>query len=1094
MRWVKLLLLTLLLPATTALAQTGKIAGVITEAATGNPIPGANVVIEGTTIGSITDIDGYYVILNVRPGTYNVRASFIGFRSELRQEVRVNVDLTTEIDFSLQEENVELGELVVAAERPVVQRDVSASVANITAEEIENLPVTDIDKVVGLQAGFERGLTIRGEGGDQVQFMVDGMSMASGRNNTPFTGVSYTAVQEVAVQTGGFNAEYGNVRSGLINVITKEPEGNRFSVDAIVRYSGASPKNIAGVDVDGNEVEGPWAMNTFLLRPMYSELPEDQQVVMNGVSEANGWDEWQQASYRSWTGWNAIAEAYNSSNGTNFSGADIQNVFREHFLRKDLQVDAPEYELDATLGGPVPGLHQLLGDLRFLVSYRQTETAYGMGGNAREAFTERIGQGKLISNFAPGMKLVINGLYAVQQGLNRSEQGDPNLTTGELPTYPWDGGTSSVFTQIGNTNSDRALGEYYSDMPWQLMDIDRFMVGAQFTHTLNSRTFYEVQLQSITTDYYTRAIDHRRSLDELNFSYLGGTLVVDEAPFGYTQKDGTDPFAAGMIVGGHWGSGYDNSSVQRFSGRFDITSQLNRYSLVKAGVEYIYSDYNTDYGEDDPEHPHNGDPKWKWNRQPQQAAAYIQDKLEFRGMIANIGLRLDYFHAGGDWYVYDEYDRAFSASFGVDALDETLSQEPTERQVALSPRLGVSFPVTDNSKLYFNYGHFRQMLNPQSLFNIQQDFTGAVRGIGNPNHPMPRTVAYELGFEQNLFDQYLLRVAGYYRDLRDQPRGVTFISLDDLVNYNVPQPWNYSDVRGLEFTLSRNRGEWIRGFVNYTYSVRKAGNFGFSQFDENTTAQRNFVLSTTEHYASKPIPEPYARFNVEVRLPDDIGPAVGETHLLGDWRINFLGEWRKGLAMTWNGQSLGNATGGSNDRDLQGNVRWKDYYMLDMRLSKNFGTRFGDAQFFVDFNNVLNIRHMYIAGGRLWENGNNDQLNYMRSLHLPDDTFPEDINPGYAYVRGNDRPGDFRKPGVAFVPIVAGPLPETGHERALYYVPDESGTSGSYFEWNGNSFVQANQGRVDQVLDDKAYIDMPNHTHSTFLNPRNIFFGLRLSF
>src|SRR5690606_30478907 len=100
------------------------------------------------------------------------------------------------------------------------------------------------------------------------------MSMASGRNNTPFTGVSYTAVQEVAVQTGGFNAEYGNVRSGLINVITKEPEGNRFSVDAIVRYSGASPKNIAGVDVDGNEVEGPWAMNTFLLRPMYSELPE----------------------------------------------------------------------------------------------------------------------------------------------------------------------------------------------------------------------------------------------------------------------------------------------------------------------------------------------------------------------------------------------------------------------------------------------------------------------------------------------------------------------------------------------------------------------------------------------------------------------------------------------------------------------------------------------------------------------------------------------------------------------------------------------------------------------------------------------------
>ncbi len=1094
MRWVKLLLLTLLLPATTALAQTGKIAGVITEAATGNPIPGANVVIEGTTVGSVTDIDGYYVILNVRPGTYNLTASFIGFRSEVRQGIRVNVDLTTEIDFALQEENVELGSLVVTAERPIVQRDVSASVANITAEEIQNLPVTDIDKVVGLQAGFERGLTIRGEGGDQVQFMVDGLSMASGRNNTPFTGVSYTSVQEVQVQTGGFNAEYGNVRSGLINVITKEPAGNRYSVDAIVRYSGASAKNMPGGNVDGQEVDGPWAMNTFNLRPMFSDLPEDQNVVMNGASDANGWDAWQQASHRPWGGWNALADAYNSDNGTNFSGADIQNAFRDHYLRKDLEVDVPDYEIDASVGGPVPGLHQLLGDLRFLASYRTTQTAYGMGGNARESFDESVGQLKLISNFAPGMKLTVNGLIGNQAGLNRSESGQPNLTTGELPTYPWDGGTSSVFTQVGNTAPDRALGELYSNLPFQLMDIDRAMVGAQFTHTLNNKTFYEVQLQSISTEYDTRAIGDRASIDDLSFSYLNGTLVVDEAPFGYSQKDGSDAFAAGFITGGHWGSGFDRSTVQRFSGRFDITSQINRYSLVKAGVEYIYSDYDTDFGEDDPEHPHNGDPKWNWERQPQQAAAYIQDKLEFRGMIANIGLRLDYFHAGGDWYVYDEYERAFSASFGLDQIDETLQQEPTDRQVTLSPRLGVSFPVTDNSKLYFNYGHFRQMLNPQSLFNLQEDFTGAVRAIGNPNHPLPRTVAYELGFEQNLFNQYHLRVAGYYRDLRDQPRNVTFISLDDLVNYQVAQPWNYSDVRGFELTLTRNRGEWIRGFVNYTYSVRKAGNFGFSQFDENTTAQRNFVSSTTEHYASKPIPEPYARFNLEVLLPDDIGPEVGGTHLLGDWRINFLGEWRKGIAMTWNGQSLANATGGASDRDLQGNVRWKDYYMLDMRFSKNFGTRLGDAQFFVDFTNVFNIRHMYIAGGQLWSDGNNDQLNYMRSLHLPSDTFPEDIAAGYQWVHGDDKPGDFRKPDVAFTPIVVGALPETGADRPLYYVPNEDGTSGSYFEWNGSSFVQADQGRVDQVLDDKAYIDMPNHTYSTFLNPRNVFFGLRLSF
>ena len=198
MRNVRLLFtLALLLTATAAQAQTGKIAGVVTDEATGDPLPGVNVVIDGTTQGATTNVDGYYAILNVRPGEYDVRASFIGFTPAVRQGVRVNVDLTTTVDFALQEETVGLDEIVVRAERPVVQRDVSASVANIDAEQIENLPVADVEKVIGLQAGFERGLTIRGSGGSQVQFQVDGYSTQGGLTNDPFTGISYTAVDEV---------------------------------------------------------------------------------------------------------------------------------------------------------------------------------------------------------------------------------------------------------------------------------------------------------------------------------------------------------------------------------------------------------------------------------------------------------------------------------------------------------------------------------------------------------------------------------------------------------------------------------------------------------------------------------------------------------------------------------------------------------------------------------------------------------------------------------------------------------------------------------------------------------------------------------
>jgi outer membrane receptor protein involved in Fe transport len=1086
MRWAKLLLpLVLLLPATAALAQTGKIAGLITDAETGESLPGVNVALVGITQGAVTDVDGYFTIINVRPGTYDVRASFIGYTPVTTQEVQVYIDLTTEVNFNLQVESVGLDEVVVAATRPVVQRDISASVANISAEEIENLPVTDIEKVIGLQAGFERGLTVRGFGGDQISFNVDGMSTASGRNNNPYTGVSYTSVQEVQVQSGGFNAEYGNVRSGLINVITKDPDANRYTVDAIVRYSPAHQTAFPGYDVDGNEVDMLNSEKTFDLRPLF-----DPEVAMDGVG---AWPAWKQDSYRTWTGWNSIADTYNTNNGTNFTGAQIQQVFKDHYLRRDPEVTDPNYEVDATIGGPVPGVSKMLGDLRFLASYRQTQKAFAFAGNERDAFTENNIQGKLITNPAPGMRLVIQALSGKQKGLNRSENGQDQLVTGDLVSFPWDGGSQSMYTLTGGTDQGRNLGELFNDFAFELMDVDRTMLGAQFTHTLSANTFYEVQLQSTTTTNSERVTTNVRDENDLSFSYLGGQINLDSAPLGYTYKDRQDIFGVGMITAGHWGSGFDNTVVKRFQGKFDITSQLNRFSLAKAGVEYIYSDYDVDYGESDPEHPHNGDPKWRWHRKPQQAAAYVQDKLEFKGMVANIGLRLDYFHAGGDWYVYDQFDRAFTAQFGVDEIDAILPQEPTDHLLALSPRLGVSFPVTDDSKLYFNYGHFRNMLNPSSLFNVQEDFTGAVRNIGNPNHPMPRTVAYELGFEQNLFDQYLLRLAGYYRDLSNQPRNVTFISLDDLVNYGVARPWNYGDVRGFEMTITRNRGRWVRGFINYTYSVRKTGNFGFSQFDQNRTAQRSFVDNTTEHYTSKPIPEPFARFNIEVLIPKDLGPEVGGSHILGDWRINFLGEWRLGQAQTWNGQSLGGATGGTGgagNRELQGNVRWKDYYGLDMRLSKNFETSVGSAQFFVDFTNVLNLRYLYSSGNRVFQNGNSDQQKYMQSLHLPEDTFPEDFGTPYTLIPGDDQLGDYRKKGVAFVPIIAGALPEAGLDRPLYYVPDE----GQYYQWNGSAFTPADGGYVSQVLDDKAYIDMPNQTWSTFLNPRNVSFGLRLNF
>src|SRR5690606_4330530 len=124
-----------------------------------------------------------------------------------------------------------------------------------------------------------------------------------------------------------------------------------------------------------------------------------------------------------------------------------------------------------------------------------------------------------------------------------------------------------------------------------------------------------------------------------------------------------------------------------------------------------------------------------------------------------------------------------------------LPEAPTKaakRQFTLSPRLGVSFPVTEVSKFYFNYGHFRQMPDPYRLFEIRYGaYTTQIQRIGDPNMPLPKTVAYELGFEQSLADLFLVRLAGFYRDLSRDGRDVTYVSVDELVNYTRQEPLGY---------------------------------------------------------------------------------------------------------------------------------------------------------------------------------------------------------------------------------------------------------------------------------------------------------------
>ena len=139
---------------------TGKIEGVVTDEETGDPLIGVNVVLVNTLLGTTTDPDGYYLILNIPAGTYEVEYSYLGYTTKRLTDVVVSPDQSARMNVKLQVEAIQ-GEVVeVVAEKPIIQRDQTGNVIELGAEQIKRKPVTTFVGIIQNQAG-----AIQTEGG-----------------------------------------------------------------------------------------------------------------------------------------------------------------------------------------------------------------------------------------------------------------------------------------------------------------------------------------------------------------------------------------------------------------------------------------------------------------------------------------------------------------------------------------------------------------------------------------------------------------------------------------------------------------------------------------------------------------------------------------------------------------------------------------------------------------------------------------------------------------------------------------------------------------------------------------------------------------
>lgn len=225
----KVLIYLILLFASGWAGQTGKIVGRISDATTGDALPGANIVIEGSAMGAASDMDGDFILLNIPPGTYTLVGSMLSYQEVRVTNVKVSVDQTTRVDFKLNPTSLELGETItVEAERPLIQKDMTATSSSVSADEIHSMPVENVNDILSLQAGVvvdNRGdFHIRGGRSSEIAYLIDGVSVTNPYNGKAAVNIDQGAIQELKVISGTFNAEYGQVMSGIVEVITKDPE------------------------------------------------------------------------------------------------------------------------------------------------------------------------------------------------------------------------------------------------------------------------------------------------------------------------------------------------------------------------------------------------------------------------------------------------------------------------------------------------------------------------------------------------------------------------------------------------------------------------------------------------------------------------------------------------------------------------------------------------------------------------------------------------------------------------------------------------------------------------------------------------------
>jgi hypothetical protein len=986
-----------------ASGTTGKISGTVIDKSNNEPIPSAIVIIVGqwnrgqenkaqSNLGASTNVDGEYFILNIPPGEYTVEARIIGYHTAIKQRVVVNIDRTTQLNFALSSDAVALQEIVVVADNERIRKDVAYSSKGISVEEISAVPQAKFKDLLTNEVGIEQdayGVTIRGGTEKEVGFNIDGVSLSDSRTNRPYTNINTELIQEVQLITGGFNAEYSNARSGLVNIVTKRsPE--RYTGSIKVRYRTPTLKHFGpnmwskdnwwdfGRFQHYSAVEGERYVNELgdSVKAWRNERGENIDRDKDGIPDFQGWN-----SYAS-SGLNQ----YKLTPEANFTLWKYQH--RNDEFARELGVDrvlhygdTPDYDIQASFGGPLLPFSGIpvLSDIDFFGGYSKRFTSYAFQ-LSRDGFSEENGQVRF--NYRAGSNTTMS-LFALY-----GETHACGWFLGEDHSYATNPGY--IIQNIYGIWALQGMANVYAvDNNSNWIDWKRQNYSFSVNHFINTSTYFEIRLQTHIANYdasppdfaptstyiNTSGNEQRKYVSEFSLiNTVGDTISFPTFPRGYDYyrwsglsgnytTDQNGYYLHNLLDS--WG--YDSSTLATYSLQGDFTSQINQNHQVKFGLLL-----NTNHVAEDrwAAFPRTRDQRGSlvgysgthFSAQFYDGGVYVQDKIEYPNFVINAGVRFDFYYVEGKQpdIMANPNRPDLYGSFKRDVYFDSLSTISKEVPLkwAISPRFGIAHPISEESKLYFNYGHFTQIPTTHNLYWLRYGNIGSggrLEFTGNAFLPLPKTTSYEIGYEQNFRDVFRMTLSGYYKDARNQPQFVFYNNGNPETIWFSYMDYAYWTQKGFELQIFRRTESFINGFVNFSWFLNTYGTTGPTLIrpDDLDTQDRNVALQARSLSRQTFEPILKAKGGINLTSPTEFGPAIGGLYPLSDWRLSWIVKWREGVKFHWD------PTGQTETSEL--NYQWGDYWMIDMKIEKTVKVFNTDISLSVDIYNVFNIKNFNVT-------------------------------------------------------------------------------------------------------------------------------------